>query len=252
MKLKLIKLKVITLACCILTLGGQALAVPALQLYMPGSDYDSDSESWYSYGDPYNLSVVGASQGNIDRIESLHLYFGISEEWWTMLGEEGEKSITLTGPYHESGTTKNRSDFQKGTPNLPGDGVMPRHGVYPAYWTSFALPDMKMEGPELVEVENYSPEDDDGTDTGKIYNYTVVCEGIYGAWMDAAGLAFEGGKETTVFAPYSHNALALTPEPNTFILGLLATVIGGVVALRSKRRLRSSSHLSWHKKNYKG
>ena len=52
--------------------NGIASAIPILQLYMPGSQYNPDTESWLSYDDPFELQVLGASHnGNVTRITGL-------------------------------------------------------------------------------------------------------------------------------------------------------------------------------------
>ena len=227
----------------------RAAAVPALQLHTPNGEYVESRESWYYSGRKGVLEVVGASQGNITQIHDLELYFGVPENWWNYYaGDAVTKSITITGPGHASGTTKGETVFQKGTPKRPDGSNMPPHGVYPAYWVSFKLPNMT--DLTVETVYNYPEYPDGGEEdgkNGKIYSYQVDIQGLYGAWADAAGLAVRtpgvavkpyglatrrgvgnGNKPGGVFAPFSHNAV-LGPEPGTYALGVIGCLALAVV-----------------------
>ena len=66
-----IKTNVVAMLTAAALMGmGTAYAVPALQLYMPGSTYDPGSESHVIAHTPFTLQVLGASKnGNISRID---------------------------------------------------------------------------------------------------------------------------------------------------------------------------------------
>lgn len=207
-------------------LAGTGYAVPTLQLYIPDSDYDPATESWLTYENPFTLQVLGASKnGNITEIKDLALYIAVPDDW--LLEEGGSVTVKEENQviFEETFETSNTP---YGTPTKGGK-QLPPHGTYPSYYYELGLPDMDMESEPLVTVPNYNPEDD-GQDEGIIYEYEIGYskEKIFGIHMDVAGTAVKkNGNEQSVFAPFSHNADAVIPEPSTLLLlGMGMAIIG--------------------------
>jgi hypothetical protein len=215
------------------------VAVPFLQLYSDGSEYNTETESWLTYDNPFTLQVLGASHhGNITEIRDLLLFIAVPQDWWSE-----EVSITIM-PLSDPGTVAelDSDDFSFVVPD-----ELPPHGIYPAYCynSSGLLPDMVFSPKsEMVDINNYTPEGhiDAASDLGIIYEYEIGYSGISGLNIDSLGTALDKkGKEQIVFAPFSHNADAVTtstPEPNTLILlgmGLIGLV--GILYRRKQRRV---------------
>lgn len=194
-------------------LAGTGYAVPTLQLYIPGSEYNPENESWMSYANPFTLQVLGASKhGNITEIKNLSLYIAVPDDWL-----QGGGSVKVTGPGGYNQTSFSFPGSLYGTPTKGGK-QLPPHGTYPSNYYELGLPDMDMQSEPLVTVHNYNP-GDDGEDLGIIYTYQIEYQGIFGIHMDTAGIEVKkNGKEQSVFAPFSHNADAVVPEPSTLLL----------------------------------
>jgi hypothetical protein len=217
----------ILLAILLLCCNEIASAVPILQLYIPGSEYNPDTESWLSYNNPFELQVLGASHnGNITEITSLVLDIAVPEDWWN-----DNASVTVVGPGCDIMIGSN--DWDWGMPS----GQHP-HGIYPTYYYSLPLPVMDI-GSGTDTIYNYNP-GEDGQDTGVIYSYTISYSAAFGIHMDASGIATKkNGNQASVFSPYSHDADApIIPEPTTIVLmsfGLFG-LLGVVIRQRRKKK----------------
>lgn len=192
---------------------GNSQAVPTLQLYIEGAEYNFDTESWMSYDNPFNLQVIGAtSPANISTVTDLKLHIAVPEEWY--LGSGGK--VSITGPGHE-GTTD--LFFTDDTPFGSPDSINGDPDRFPAYYQSINLPDMDFANSSLDNVTNWDPtEADPGTDTGIIFEYTMAYDkdNLFGVHLNLTGLK-DGQKQ--IFAPFSHNADAPgVPEPATLLL----------------------------------
>lgn len=217
-----IKTNVVAILMAAALMGmGTAYAVPALQLYMPGSTYDPGSESHVISHIPFALQVLGASKnGNINRINSPYLHIAVPQGSW----EDGT-TVTLTGPGHESGVTISAWSF--GQP-----AALSPHGIYPTHYASLLLPDMDV-GNGTDIIKDYIP-GGTGQDTGVIYEYEVSYTGAAGLHMDASGIALMKNDRTQpVFAPYSHDADSdnHAPEPASMLV-----VAAGVAGLAARRK----------------
>ena len=201
-----------------------AHAVPILQLYMPGSTYNVDTESWLSLDNPFTLEVLGASKnGSITLIDDPTLHIAVPPDWW-----ENGTTVTLTGPGYESGLTI--SDWDFGQP----DGLSP-HGIYPTHFASVVLPDMDVANGTDV-INDYNP-GGDGQDTGVIWEYEISYTEAFGIHLDATGVAVKKNSQSAdVFAPYSHDADADRPPAIPEPAALLVLGAGLTAAMRRKRR----------------
>ncbi len=182
-------------ALMVFLMTGAAHAVPALQLYIPGSTYDYDTETWVSTDTSSPLQVLGASRPNQSVIDDLYLHVAIPQDQWSV-----GATATLSGPGYESGVTI--SDWDFGTP----DGIS-QHGIYDTYYKSLQLPTMDVAGGTDVVIDHV-PEGDGGSTTGVIYEYMVDYSGTSGLHFDVSGLSFNpnSGNWLPRFAPYSHDA----------------------------------------------
>lgn len=66
---------------------GNSLAIPTLQLYIEGAEYNFDTESWMSYDNPFNLQVIGAtSPENVETLTNLQLHISVPDDWFLESG----------------------------------------------------------------------------------------------------------------------------------------------------------------------
>lgn len=204
-----------------------ALAVPTLQLYSPDATYFDEyyvkdeykiTESWFIYGNSFELQVLGANQPDkVLYITDVKLHFAVPTQYF---GEDG-------GYIHVKGNNPGEEkeidvkiygcDMKYGRPQE----IKQDHGIYDAYYCSVELPNLMVD--EAGEtIYNYNP-GEDGQDTGDIQYYTVSYKEYFLIHMDLTGTVVSvdnKGKvtERLEFAPYSHDADAVVPEPATMLL----------------------------------
>jgi len=221
--------------------------VPSLQIYSPGATYEIATESWLTYANPFDLWIAGAtSPSYVHVITNVTLFLAVpsSDPTW-----DASTCITIT-PLADDGSVLGpplTADLgpANGTPDDFGyyDGNYPEHGVYPARFWAFDLPDLDVIGAgEVVpdfnadfDFESFDPENPALGDTGDIQRYEVAFTCYpeeQRTYFDVIGLA-QNGHMVWRFAPFSHNAVSAVPEPATAFL-VLAGLAG--VALRRRRQ----------------
>ncbi len=193
MFLKLVGMLVIALV----GIGGLtslSYAIPSLQLYIPGSTYNPDTESWLTIEPHFELQVLGASSPHqADYITNLTLYIAMLKNEYGM-----------DGAYvNINGSPITFSDY--GTP-------MPPHSIYPTYYCAYSLPDLLVSTAGET-IWNYNPGEEGESDTGDIFSLN----------LDAIGYTFiHFGKTWDRKAPFSHDAdspgAPVVPEPTSILL----------------------------------
>lgn len=200
-----------------------ALAIPALQLYVEGAVYDTSTETWINYSSNFVLWVLGdvGAYGNIYDVE-LAAAFNSNETG----------TITITPTTATSGQLPSPGD-----PSAPGAPVfllsgsdtaplmndgkpLPTHGIYGpgVSWNTYGLGNFTLTD---SPIGNYS--DDVPVSfphSGQINAYDVQITGYSWTHFDAFDHYLAGNKFKYVKAPFSHDA-DFAPEPASFtLLGL--------------------------------
>jgi len=202
-------------------------AAPTLQIYSPDAEYIGSTEilgvpvteSWLILKNPFRLDIVGATTPDkVDMIQDVTLWFAIQGEDFennpsgsVSVSDINGDHLMAEGPFF-------------GTPD-----ILSPHGVYPAYYYKYTLPDLEVgtAGLGIYDYnEDYDP-DNPGPpdDTGDIQRYLIDYTDFFWLHIDLTGTALEidGNKTTrwTRFAPYSHDADAppdQIPIPATMVL----------------------------------
>ena len=220
-----------------------SLAVPNLQIYIPGATYDTETETWVIYEMNYELWVIGAHLDVNDVKFAAAFPTGengsIQVTWHTPsspdYGGGGIDDFTLTFNDPNLGADSNRLDYEdyrdsyptsdpdpatygfgSGTP-LAGDGAqIPPHGVFPTDFYEYFIGDFGTDG----TVENYIPGDELGDEAcGEIKIFDISVSGY--SWVDIGAydhVILSNTNAKYVFTPYSHDGASTIPEPATMLL----------------------------------
>ena len=255
----------------ILGVGAFALpaqAIPLLQLYIEGSVYDPDTESWVletpegeDAPDSIRLWAIGAvGKWDGHPIEDVRLAIAYDSKWGELdfifdpantggqngfwPGDPGDEPLTepdnpqrLQYVSDDPGTTPTLSDGR----NLPSHGVYNQDGIA---WQEFALEDFTRTDWHLTDFIDADFEDLEPQESkaGEIKVYDISIFGnTYGVDRFHFDLynskpAGRSGRANAWFAPFSHNAdgdVTVVPTPSAVGVGLVGAMM--LLGMRSRR-----------------
>lgn len=204
----------------LIVLGAPTLAhaTPVLQVYMEGSSYNTDTESWEltSTDGTANVQVlVTLDEGETLSDVVLYVAFDSANTGASVsLIDEGGASVSST-----TGT---------GTPSS-----LSSHGIYgsDSTYVAFDLGDFTVTTDVVCNMT-----DGDGCTSGDARTYALTFTGITGSvHLDASGVNDKGRIK---FAPYSHDADVVTSVPELSASGVApaAALLSGALVLISTRR----------------
>lgn len=246
-------------------------AVPNLQIYIPGAQYDFATETWVINSFNYELWVIGANYA-IDDVKialaapkdqdgSINLTWlnpGVAD-----YGSKDVSSLVLT----DTGSDPNRKDYYNdyylpytltdtdpdprtygysayGTP-LMGDGdPVPGHGVFPTTFFEYFIGDFGLADFDdyTNPVYNYIPDENglpqlEDTARGDVKKFYVSVQGDF-AWVDIVAydhVVLSKNKAKYVFSPFSHDGEG-TPVPEPATIALLASGLVGLTWTKRQRK----------------
>jgi hypothetical protein len=243
----------------VLTLAPAAFAIPALQLYIEGAEYNTFTETWVvsPTTDPLILWVLG-DVGHYGTIRDVHLYAAVDTTEYMDGGTIALTETTVTGGFTAADGTvvvdPSTSPVPTPTGNFPssdgqlpvmGDGAtLPPHGEYGAGISFFewALGDFTLTDSPIGDYTQGGCPDtitaDCAASDGQINAYEVDFDGFTKIHFDASDEIFIDNHYQVRFAPFSHDAEI--PEPSTaalLVVGGLFMVVG-VIVRRKARSVR--------------
>jgi hypothetical protein len=253
-----------------------ASAVPILQLYLEGGQYDPVTETWVvtpegsSAGAPFRLWAMGnvAGPGGKGTITDVRLAIAFSEDdqglsislWPSQAGGLGvgsyngvtdpsvpsdpELNLTVQTSLGEVTTGPDGLVTNGGTPMLGSGKKLPPHGVYGpgTVWQEYWLGDFALTDSPVGDFIGSFP-DDFRQNAGQINVYEVSALGFSGATLHFDLYNTIAGKNHCKFAPFSHDAdgeANIIPEPASLIVWCLIglTWAGSAWTYRSRFRRR--------------
>jgi len=226
----------------LLLLSQAGLAVPLLQLYVEGGEYDSATETWvvHTNGDPIRLWVIGNTGGPEGQpIYDVRLAAAYEspesgiDPVFTITGSTTGGYGGFTDPSQASDPTYLQTVTDGSRPTLDDGTPLGPHGIYGAGtdWQEFALGDFELIDSPLADFMSAFPAA--GAIGAQVNVYEITVSGDPG-WIhfDAYNHVASGN---SVFAPFSHDSEASpVPEPATAV-ALACIGLGGLVG-RSKLR----------------
>lgn len=207
--------KVLLLASTVivLTLSFQsAMAIPALQVYIPGATWDAPSQTWVTSSGDFELWIIAANTDS-KPIYDLTMVFALAQG-----AAPVTDALSIDGTYYNT--------YSSGTPPSWGDnmGAYPPHGVYPTNYLEYGIASLVDTYPETVH--NMQPGQFDDSAPGKIFKFDIIT--TY-EWLHIDGYGFHDESDGHFkFVPNSHDGLVV-PEPGTLLLLGSALALAGAV-----------------------
>lgn len=233
--------KIILTIAAMLCMSSYAYAIPDLQLYIEGANYDSGTETWVGTSSgQFTLWVMGDSVYNVKLAAAY------------ASGETGTISFTPTlanTAYLPAGgtdtTTPSAPTFNKtvtdGTAPIMGDGSsLPTHGIYGAgtSWSEWLLGDLTGTSDSIGDYITVIPT---SFKPGQLNAYLVDVTGFTSLHFDAYDHTILSDDHLKyVFAPFSHDAETNPPVPEPGTLMLLGVGMFGL-AIFGKRRMSKNA-----------
>ena len=235
------KLILLSIVFCVSLGMSSAFAIPALQLYIEGGNYDFGTETWVLDNvSPFTLWVMG-NIGHVGTIEDVRLVLAYDSS------ESGSVSFspTTTSLLTDPSTPGAPSWLASGSDGSPITGVNPHnsnnqylspHGIYGSgmSWSTYSLGDFSLTDSPIGDYMGGKCPDGSCSypSTGQINAYSLTVTGYSWVHFDAFGYGFNGP-----FAPFSHDAEdpPPVPEPSTLLLlgsGLLGLIGAGFKKLK--------------------
>ncbi|MGR3310793.1 MAG: choice-of-anchor N protein, partial [Candidatus Brocadiales bacterium] len=219
------------LAAVMLQWNTKAVAIPDLQLFIPGSTYNLSTETWdftHTPGSPFTLQVISANE-NHPRDGSTGVFVSVA-----LLGI-GEFDPLPSGPIMSfDGVDLFASDFTWGAPAPPPPHDLPSHGIFDTHFAEVNVGTFGTSETVFNTIEDEGDDDSKGF-PGEVRDFLVTINSPIPVHFDA----YTQLNSIHEFAPPSHDAQA-NPVPEPATIALLSLGIVGLFGYKGRRFLRKS------------
>lgn len=210
------KLFVLLPALLVLIACQSAMAIPALQIYIPGAVWNSSSQTWVTDASDFELWVIVANTDS-KPVYDLTLVAALDPTEAPVPG-----ALTIDGTDYDS--------FFYGTPPSWGSnaGNYPPHSIYPSNYAEMQIAALVNTYPETVH--NMQPGEFADAAPGITFKFQVSTDYEF-VHFDAYGFHNESDG-LFKFVPNSHDGEYNIPEPSTLLLFGSALGLAGLVTRR--------------------
>jgi len=235
----------VALAVTLMLWAGPAWAVPALQVYIPGADWDPSTQTWVTTSPDFDLWVIGCNTAHDgDPPLTIHDVFLSAALMPKENTNTGAGTITITpvsapypaySPYAaEPAVTPfgvgGQSGWQYGLPVMGDGSPVPGHGIYPTSYVTFDMGDFNpVYDPGAYDMQP----GETGSGPGEYKKVHVSITGFEAVHFDAYNHFLYSDKVDARFAPFSHDA-EFVPEPGSILL--LSVGLAGALGVRLRGR----------------
>lgn len=222
------------LAVAILTWPATAaMGLPILQLYIEGATYEPASETWVLDHRPDHFRLWVVAQTPVHDVKLAIAYEAGAAPSLQFTGSATGGFGGFVDPSAATAPGYIRTVTDGSLPKLGDGSDLPAHGVYgPGIeWQEFLLGDFLLADSPLADFTNSFP--GPGNKWGQINVYEMRVSASSPLHFDVYDHVGGGNHAKYVFAPFSHDGEASSPEPHT---GLLFLLMAGLATFTIRRR----------------